>query len=488
MAIPSIRTVWGGQGEELVNCCPGEPALLKEAFGQRLAPPIQLNTLSKMEREALMNRVTADPSAYVVQEQMNYSQSPVWTGTQLESRPQAFRIFLFAKGDGYEVMPGALVRCASSPETLPGLSLEHDSGSKDLWVLGEKNNPDEWQSNQPDRLKIRRSTGALSSRSADNLFWIGRYSERTEFATRVLLEAVLTMTDDKGASVTPSLEPLMGTLKSFGYLSKEKVEAFPKSPSRKDVLDLLTPVFFESAATKGASDSVPMNIKSLMRLASLSRDRLSNESWRIIRAHSDVSDSVPPQTLLSMRPFLQKALLNHSAFNGTCRENITRNQGWLFLNIGRRVERIQWLLTLVHHLMKEDPELGPNTLETALSINDTTLTYRFRYRGAPQPLPALDLILFDPANPRSLAFQLLELNRDLSSLPKDKEATLNGVPRPAQRLVLKALHYLETEFLSTDEGHSETEELAKLKVFLTDLQALSCLILRKSWDGTFSLM
>ena len=171
-----------------------------------------------------------------------------------------------------------------------------------------------------------------------------------------------------------------------------------------------------------------------------------------------------------MRPFLQKALLNHSAFNGTCRENITRNQGWLFLNIGRRVERIRWLLTLVDRLMKFDSSLGPHTLESALSINDTTLTYRFRYRGAPQPLPALDLILFDPANPRSLAFQLLELNRDLGNLPKDEQTLIGGVPRPAQRLILKAVHYLETEFLSTDEGRSDVEELAKLKDFLTDLR------------------
>ena len=470
LAIPSIKTAWGGSTPDLLNQLPGQSALLKEAFGQRLQPPVQLDSLAADQREALLAQVKGDPSAYVVQEQMNFSQAPVWTGTHLESRPLAFRIFLFAKGDGYEVMPGALVRCASSPEALPGLSLDHDSGSKDLWVLGESENPDQWQSNQPDRLSIRRSTGALSSRSADNLFWIGRYSERTEFATRVLLETVLTMTEDKGAEAMPSLAPLLATLKSFGYLKKEKMEGLSTPPSRKDILALLGPVFFESLEAEGGETSVPKNVKNLLRLASLSRDRLSNESWRIIRAHDDVIGSAPPQTLLSMRPFLQKALLNHSAFNGTCRENITRNQGWVFLNIGRRVERIQWLLTLVDHLMKEDPALGPHTLETALSINDTTLTYRFRYRGAPQPLPALDLILFDPANPRSLAFQLSELDRDLRALPRDLQGTQGNIPRPAHRLILKAVHYLETEILSTDEGRSEGDELEKLKVFLAKLR------------------
>ena len=469
LAIPSIETAWGGNTDSLLDKLSGESALLKEAFGQRQNPPVQLDSLSDSDRDALRMRVEADPSSYVVQRQMNFSQGPVWAGGRLEARPLAYRFFLFAKGDSYEVMPGALVRCASCIDTLPGLSLDHDSGSKDLWVLRDKENPDELQTNQPARLSIRRSTGALSSRSADNLFWIGRYSERTEFATRVLLETVLTMTEDKGAQSMACIFPLLATLEDFGYLTEEALKKISREPSRGEILEILRPVFFESSRVKDSVDSVPKNVTNLFRLASLSRDRLSNESWRIIRAHTDVVNSNPPQTLLSMRPFLQKALLNHSAFNGTCRENVTRNQGWLFLNIGRRVERICWLLTLVDQLMKADPALGPHTLESALSINDTTMTYRFRYRGAPQPLPALDLILFDTANPRSLAFQLNELDRDLRKLPKSDNASQSEVPRPAHRIVLRALHYLETELLSTDEGHQEEEELAKLKVFLAEL-------------------
>lgn len=483
LAIPSVETVWGGEEPNLLEALPGQSALLKDAFGMRRNPPVQLETLPAIQRESLLAKVKLNPASFVVQKQINFSQSPVWTGTELEPRPLAYRFFLFAKGDSYQVMPGALVRCASSTQALPGLSLDHDSGSKDLWVLGEQENPHQLQSNQPKRLAIRRSTGALSSRSADNLFWIGRYSERTEFATRILLETVLTMTDDKGASALPLIPPLLATLKSFGYLAQKDLDALSEKPSRKEILELLAPAFFESRRRPSSADSIPANVESLFRLASLSRDRLSNESWRIIRAHGDVIGATPPQTLLSMRPFLQKALLNHSAFNGTCRENITRNQGWLFLNIGRRVERIHWLLTLVDKLMKMDPALGPNTLETALSINDTTLTYRFRYRGAPQPLPALDLILFDPSNPRSLAFQLNELDRDLGSLPRSDESAQSKIPRPAHRIVLQALHYLETEWLSTEEGRSEEDELKRLRVFLSDLlQKMPGFSEKLGWD------
>jgi uncharacterized alpha-E superfamily protein len=81
----------------------------------------------------------------------------------------------------------------------------------------------------------------------------------------------------------------------------------------------------------------------------------------------------------------------------------------------------------------------------------------------------MDLILFDPSNPRSLAFQLQELDRDLGKLPRSDESAQSDVPRPAHRIVMKAMHYLETEILSADDEHSEEEELERLGVFVKEL-------------------
>lgn len=474
LAIPSIDTIWGGEEPDLINQLPEQASLLKTAFGPRRNAPILLNRLNAEEQKSISDQVKADPSAFVLQREMDFSSSPVWTGLEAEGRPVAFRLFLFANGDGYDVMPGGLVRCASAPETLPGLSLANDSGSKDLWILGEEKSEKPHQTNQSINLSIRRSTGPLSSRAADNLCWIGRYSERTEFATRVLLDIVLGLTTDQATAsrVAPSstsVAPLLATLADYGYLSPKEVTQLGQYPGPDAVREMILPVFFESKArdAKSTLATLPKTIQSLSHLASLSRDRLSNESWRIIREHSILQREKVPQTLVALRPIFQKALLNHSAFNGTCRENITRTQGWYFLNIGRRIERINWLLSLMDQLMKADPKLPPGLLETALSINDTTLTYRFRYRGAPQPRPALDLILFDPSNPRSLAYQLRELDSDLHSLPTPSEST---ILRPAHRIILRALHYLQTEPPSTEEGVSQEDELARLQTFITDFK------------------
>jgi uncharacterized circularly permuted ATP-grasp superfamily protein/uncharacterized alpha-E superfamily protein len=478
LAIPSIETVWGGQqnqGSDLLSALPGESTLLKNAFGPRRNPPIPLDTLASVQRNSLTSRVAARPSSYVLQRQMDFSSAPVWTGSQVEARPIAFRLFLFANGDSYDVMPGGLVRCATSSESLPGLSLAHDSGSKDLWILGREKPDSPHQSNYKPHLSIRRSTGPLSSRAADNLYWIGRYTERSEFATRVLLESVLSLTTDqvtasRAAPTSTSVSPLLRTLAEFSYLSPEEAADQGETPSPEAIANLLAPVFFECRARPEDSglQSLPLTLANLSRLVSLSRDRLSNESWRIIREQGSLLRSQPPNTIVSLRSIFQKALLNHSAFNGTCRENITRTQGWLFLNIGRRVERINWLLTLLEEMFATDAALPPGLLETALSVNDTTLTYRFRYRGTPQARPALDLLLFDPSNPRSLAFLLRELDTNLRALPST--AGDADVVRPAHRIILRALLYLQTEPPSTDEDVAESDELERLSSFVSNLK------------------
>jgi uncharacterized alpha-E superfamily protein len=159
--------------------------------------------------------------------------------------------------------------------------------------------------------------------------------------------------------------------------------------------------------------------------------------------------------------------LLHSAFNGTCRENLTRTESWRFLNIGRRLERCNWILTLVEQALTLHPKPPAAVLDALLSIIDCTMTYRFRYQGAPQPLPALDLILFDSANPRGLAYQLADLDLNLSGLPKlDDESII----RPAHRTILRALHHVQTELLHADDDKSEAKTIKHLLTFVSRLR------------------
>jgi uncharacterized alpha-E superfamily protein len=119
------------------------------------------------------------------------------------------------------------------------------------------------------------------------------------------------------------------------------------------------------------------------------------------------------------------------AFSGLEMENMTRGHGWVFLDLGRRLERGADLARLVGaaHAGGEHSEL---LLEPLLEIADSVMTYRRRYFAEPQWPGVLDLLLQEPTNPRSLAFQLAALAQLAPSLPA--KANPEGVRQFRQRL------------------------------------------------------
>jgi uncharacterized alpha-E superfamily protein len=112
---------------------------------------------------------------------------------------------------------------------------------------------------------------------------------------------------------------------------------------------------------------------------------------------------------------------------------MTRGQGWRFLDMGRRVERVSF----VTHLLKDtitEPGADPVLLEAVLEIADSSLTYRRRYLTHLETHAVADLLLADESNPRAVAFQLALIDQHLSALPRD---TSHPDRNYDQRLILK---------------------------------------------------
>ena len=71
-------------------------------------------------------------------------------------------------------------------------------------------------------------------------------------------------------------------------------------------------------------------------------------------------------------------------------------------------------------------------LEALLEVAESAITYRRRYGGELQAVPALDLLLTDETNPRSLAFQLVALDEHVAHLPGER-ARVARAARSASR-------------------------------------------------------
>lgn len=468
LLIPSIETHWGELSEKSMACLDSRRSIVKSSLSRDVFPAISTRNLTEEEFLNLKSEIKRSPQSMVIQREMPFSTAPVWTGSEFEACPFALRLFLFHDGSSYRIMPGGLVRSATHPDSLPGLSLHENSSSKDLWVCAAETRDAQVTPLPSTRVSIRRSTGALSSRSADNMLWIGRYSERSEFVSRILLQILETTTAEQDGHEMQPIPPLFHLLAKMHYLSKEESSSYVPVLDQQQLLQTLTDIFFTSAKDRNSNlSSIPDNISKLRQLAAHSRHRLSKDTWRIIQSLDSLVHSSPPKTHSGLRVELQQALLLYSAFNGTCRENLTRNVSWQFLNIGRRLERCLWMLALVDEVIAQNHLLNAPLLDSMLYILDCSMTYRFRYQGTPQLLPALDLILFDPDNPRGLAYQLHDLDQSFMQLPPPAE---DMILRPSHTIIRKALHFLQTELLNNRDEAAEEKSLEMISSFITDLR------------------
>jgi uncharacterized alpha-E superfamily protein len=116
-----------------------------------------------------------------------------------------------------------------------------------------------------------------------------------------------------------------------------------------------------------------------------------------------------------------------SAFSGMERENITRGLGWLFLSLGRRLERAIHLTRQLREITRPLAEQDWPLLECLLEVGDSSMTYRSRYYTTLQPLAVLDVLMADESNPRSLDFQLAHVADIYARLPRHLPGDLQAM-------------------------------------------------------------
>jgi uncharacterized alpha-E superfamily protein len=426
--------------------------------------------LSASQLADLAERIRESPIDFVAQEHIATYRVPALTGTSLTPRNYHVRSYLVSTGgsqDPYEVMPGGMTRFASADATGPALgrgapvdggggrqvvSLQRGGGSKDTWILSDSPPPRATLLDaRSSPLRLTRAGGDLASRVADDLFWLGRYVQRAESATR-LLRCVLVRLADPQSEVNPRM---------FSWLICELTGRTPSRQSvspfeRTGAFDVVSAVFSDADAAGLRSSA-----RRFQSLARTLRDRISIDAWRILQAvHRDIWRF--PAPLVSPgdedEQYLQLAIeLSHNlitsflAFEGMAGESMTRGQGWRFLDLGMRVERSIALARLCRTVLVED--LGdeqPAACEAVLDVADNTLTYRSRYAGRLEVPAVIDLLLADDSIPRGLAYQTVMIEEHLSRLPRTDSLSASPHPRlwADLRLAARLVSLLQAEDLS----------------------------------------
>jgi uncharacterized alpha-E superfamily protein len=199
-------------------------------------------------------------------------------------------------------------------------------------------------------------------------------------------------------------------------------------------------------------------------IVSAVRDRFSGDTWRILgRLEADARTRPGRLPLVNARTLIHNLVLDLAAFNGMEMENMTRGQGWRFLDLGRRLERSVNLVLLLRGTM--GLKAGPAAvLEPLLEIADSVMTYRRRYFAEVRLSGVLELLLRDESNPRALAFQLNTLEGHVRDLPRDVNLAA-GTNEPQRILemntLLKATHWAALANPARSPGIGPSADVAK---------------------------
>lgn len=422
LRLPSVPAKWMGDAA-------ARAAVLADPAGWRLRPAMEgaapgrtIAELPEAARRDMLDRVASRPWAYAASAAVAPSVAPSVGSGGMVPLPVVLRMFLVNEGDGtWRVMPGGLARVLAGAGDLPRNGL-----SKDVWALSE------------DSLDIvgpavvatppmlpRRTAGDLPSRAADNLYWLGRYVERLETAGRLIRATLARLT--RGAPLPRELAEirmLAACLADAGLVSPEVAVAPPGTAALPDAL-------LRAVKDAGAVGALFAHVA---RLTDAVRDRLTGDMYAHVTQTLRVARSDAQRAGNSLDA-LAHACVGIVRFSvgvaGIAAENLVRGGGFLFLDLGRRIERAQASAASLANLLDVPPGRMESGLRLALELCDSVITYRSRYLTVLQAGPALDLVMADPGNPRALGFQLAAVTAHLRDVAGGDDA-LSGTAAAMQ--------------------------------------------------------
>ena len=428
LRLPNIATWWCGQPTERAHVAAhADRMMIGEALDPALPFAIGANTAlggqflggADGRQGDLADWIERNGNRLVGQEAVTLSTTPAWSEGRLVPRPMTIRVIAARTATGWTFMPGGYARIGKSGDTT-ALAMQAGGSVADVWVVSP-------QPVRADSLVVsggveRAAPGILPTRAAENLYWLGRYSDRAEGAIRVLRAWHLRLaeTEDRGDA---------------------RLTALAESLARLDI-DVDQPI---PEALLGV-------IASARFAAAKVRDRFSPDGWAALNDLAKTAERLVQRVrpgddaAQAMSVLLRKI----SGFSGLVHENMYHFAGWRFLLLGRAQERANGTLMMLADFTA--PEAPPGMLEIAIEVGDSVLTHQRRYRFSPSRGTVLDLLALDARNPRAVLYQIAQMRHHVGRLP---HAGGDRGLSPLERTLLT----LDTDLRVADPGTLPQEQL-----------------------------
>ncbi|MBV9665186.1 MAG: circularly permuted type 2 ATP-grasp protein [Actinobacteria bacterium] len=416
---------------------------------------------SREQLDEVRRRIEAHPWAWVGQEQLALGSTPTLADGGLEARRVVLRAFTVARDGSYVAMAGGLARVA--PDGGPVISNQAGGVSKDTWVLASE--PEKmtglWLDSGPIAAE---PTPSISSRAAENFFWMARYAERADAMVRLLRVTHERRNEFQHGMSTAGLECMRELLAALtrvtasypGFVG-EGAEEHLREPG---------PELQSLAVDDARPGSLAFAVHRLLEAAYAVRDQLSMDTWLVV-------SSLPREVLEAGslgRGTLGRVLASLLALAGLEGESMVRDPGWRFMDAGRRIERADQLTNLLRAIVvaEREPATDSLLLESLLTAAESIITYRRLYRSRAQLETVLDLLLLHPDNPRSLVFQVDRLLEDVRTLPGGRVPARVSAAEKHALETSTVLRLADTALLASVGPHGTRPELDEFLARISD--------------------
>lgn len=432
LLLPSLHTWWCGEPAalrevlpQLAHCVikPTYPwSTSRGTFGPGVGPLMSPEVLASWA-----DSIRRAPEEHTVQAYLAPSRLPTWGRQQehaaLLPRPAMLRVFALSDGrGGWQVLPGGMTRLVSESAGLATMAL--GGSSADTWVLGGDAQGAETGFDSSSLVAITPADTAqvqrerlVTSRAAESLFWLGRYTERAENGAR-LARIVLNALHGEEA-------PSHALLMWLEQLARAAELVPPSAPSLLQYHGGFEQQLIEALAEPARAPGVGHTLQRLRGVASTLRERLSPEHWSFIKQAADEfrrdCDALPSGDVGASAAERTLAQLSRTlaAVTGAQQDRMWRDDGWRLLTAGRQIERLMHLAQALSRGFYTNAVHDAGGYGVLLDLFDSTISFNARYQRSRSVAALIEHVVLNHQNPRSLGWVVQTLRSQLALLHRN---------------------------------------------------------------------
>lgn len=435
----SVATWWCGQSKELNFVLANLPKLIiKKANRKQGFRSIYGRLLSETQLQELKAVILSNPKDFVAQEEVSLSTTPSFIDGKLEPRLAALRAFLVWDGKEYKTMQGGLTRSSAIKDKFE-ISNQLGGISKDTWIV--RDTPNEYH----EKIVLRKSptsihNNTLTSRNAENLFWVGRMTERTMALDSFLKIIFNRLNENVNYKGSKHPEYLISLLKSLTHLTQTYPGFAEVEDNNDEIFDNPLIEIQDLIGDIKKNGSVTYNIQILLNTINQVSEKWNHDTRRIINLLEDSLEYLKRANSITTNKLshsLDKLYIRLFSFYGNIYETLPRDNGFYLFEAGKNIERILSLISVLRSSfsIKNTEDIEAVLMEAVLENHHLLAQYRYTYKSHLSLVTVLNLLFLEKNLPYTLSYLLDRLSECLSKLPKTVEPNRLS---PAEKMVLEA--------------------------------------------------